>query len=301
MKYARETLQLPVAAKPGAPARLSRRALLSGSAALIAACSVPRRALPPQRAPIGIQLYTVRGEMKQDVPGTLARIAKIGYQEVEFAGYFGHTPAQIRRMVADVGLRAPSSHINVADLRADPARVVADALEAGHEFVVLAWLPPEQRATLAQWQGVAELCNRFGAQCRSSGLRFAYHNHDFEFAPIDGTAPYDLLLQLTEPAIVQFELDMYWARKGGRNLVQLLQSNRGRIVMCHVKDMLPSGAMTDVGLGTIDFAAIFARHDISPMEHYFVENDDTTTPFESAAISYRAMLGIVPGVSRRGT
>ena len=294
---------------PGRPATLvsRRRVLTLASSALVLptlgtsanAFSLWDRLWDRRRPLAGIQLYTLRTAMKNDVPGTLGQVAKIGYKEVEFAGYFGHSPAEIKKMVSDLGMTAPSSHIQVADVQANPKAVIDAALTAGHQFVVIAWFPPEKRKTLDQWKGWTDVLNGFATQCHGAGLRFCYHNHFFEFLPIDGVLPYDILLENTDKKTVEFELDMYWAASVGVDLGNLLAKNRGRIPLCHVKDMTGSGAMTDIGEGTIDFARLFARPDIAPFEHYFYENDDTTTPLESAAISYKALTAILEKLPAR--
>ena len=277
---------------------VSRREMLASGAVFMAASISPKGApmtAGRNRKP-GLQLYTIRSEMQKDVPGSLKRVAQTGYREVEFAGYFGHTPAEIRTMVADLAMTAPSSHVPLDAIRGKPAQLIADAKEAGHQYLVLAWIPPEERATVEMWKRHADLLNSFGAQCKGAGLRLAYHNHDFEFTPVGGQLPYDILMQNTDPAIVQFELDMYWAKKGGQDLNALFARHAGRIVMVHVKDMLPNGEMTDVGLGTIPFAQILAEPAARPVAHYFVENDDTKTPFESIATSCKALTQMLAGL-----
>jgi sugar phosphate isomerase/epimerase len=275
--------------------RLSRRELLASAAATAIPSMAARGAqmsAARKRKP-GLQLYTIRSEMQKDVPGSLKRVAQTGYREVEFAGYFGNSPAEIRKLVADLGITAPSSHVPLDAIRGKPAQLIADAKQAGHDFLVLAWIPPEERATTDMWKRHAALLDSFGAQCNSAGLRLAYHNHDFEFAPVGGQVPYDILMQNTDPAVVQFELDMYWAKKGGQDLNALFAKHGRRIVMVHVKDMLPNGEMTDVGLGTIPFAQILGAPAAQSVEHYFVENDDTKTPFQSIATSCRALTKIL--------
>jgi len=251
------------------------------------------------RTKAGIQLYTLRAAMAENIAGTLKRVAAIGYAELEFAGYFGKRPSEIRRMVADLGMTAPSSHIDALAARNEPLPLIDGALEAGHKFLVIAWTRPETRKTLDDWKAWADVCNRFAAECHKAGLRFCYHNHNFEFQPVEGQLPYDLLLARTDPALVQFELDLYWAKLAGADLGTLLSQHRGRIPMCHVKDMSASGAMADVGQGTIDFKALFARPDIAPFEHYFFENDDAKSPFESAEISYKALNTILESLPER--
>jgi sugar phosphate isomerase/epimerase len=250
-------------------------------------------AAPAGARQAGIQLYTLRAAMQQDVPGTLERVAGIGYRTMEFAGYFGHKPDEIGRLLSGLGLAAPSSHIGALDARDAPMPLIEGALAAGHKFLVIAWTPPETRKTLDDWKAWADICNRFAGECAKAGLSFCYHNHDFEFRAIDGRLPYDVLLERTNSALVGFELDLYWARLGGADLGRLLSAHRGRFPMCHVKDMAADGTMADIGQGTIDFAGLFARSDIYPFRYYFFENDTAKNPWESAGISYKALTRIL--------
>lgn len=260
---------------------MSRRALLAGAAALGAGCA------HAQTAPrIGVQLYTLRSLAAQDLPGVLRAVAAIGYGEVEFAGYHGMAPTHIKRALSDVGLAAPASHINPLAARDDPRPLIDAAAEVGHEWLVIAWLPPEERQNLDQWRAWADVFNRFAAQCRSAGLKFAYHNHDFEFTPIDGAKPFDMLLQRCEPALVDFELDLYWTTLAGEDPSAILAANSARFPLCHVKDMNAARQMADVGAGEIDFARIFAGHRFA---HHFVEHDQPTDPIASITASYAAM------------
>lgn len=273
---------------------LSRRRLLAGAGAGLAALGLPACAPPvPPGPPLGLQLYTVRAAMAQDVSATLARVAALGYREVEFAGYFGATPAEIRRIVAEAGLTAPAAHISpfpgADQVPANAARWIDEAREAGHQTLVVPWLDPDQRRTLDQFRQLADAMNALGEQCRAAGLDLAYHNHDFEFAALDGAQPYDLLLQRCAPDLVAFELDLYWAVHGGRDPLALLADHPGRFPLCHVKDRATDGRMADVGAGGIDFAAIFASPDAA-FRHYFVERDDAPDPFSSAAVSYAGAL-----------
>ncbi|MEJ0058324.1 MAG: sugar phosphate isomerase/epimerase [Terricaulis sp.] len=275
---------------------LSRRTLLTGASATLAFAALP--GCTPPAAPvaavaakkIGIQLYTLRAAMEQDVAGTLGRVADIGYDEVEFAGYFNTPASEIKRLLGTLNLTAPSAHVQPADMRDKPQEVIDAAKEIGHEYLVFPWLPPEQRVTLDLWRATADFCNTFAQQCQTAGLKFAYHNHDFEFQPIDGVVPYNLLRERCDPALVKFELDLYWASKAGQDPNTVLASDPGRFPMCHVKDMDAAGEMADVGAGTIDFAAIFAAN---TFEHYFVEHDATTDPFASAETSFTALTALL--------
>jgi sugar phosphate isomerase/epimerase len=277
---------------------LSRRHLLTGTGAALALSALPGCAgtTAVARKKIGLQLYTVRAPMAQDMPGTLRRLRAIGYDEMEFAGYFNTPPAEVKRLLADIGLTAPSAHVSRELIRDNPMPSIEAGATIGHEWLVLNWLAPEERQTLDQYRAWADVCNRFAAQCHDAGMKFCYHNHDFEFHPIDGVVPYDLLLERTDHALVNFELDLYWARKSGRDVAQLLTAQGARIPMCHVKDMDAQGAMADVGAGQIDFAGLFAR---KSFEHYFVERDDAPDPLASAEASYRGLSRIfaTPGLA----
>jgi sugar phosphate isomerase/epimerase len=241
----------------------------------------------------GIQLYTVRAAMEQDVPGTLKAIAGMGYGEVEFAGYFDAGPAECRRMVADLGMTAPSGHVQARDVRDVPQKVVDVAAEAGHDYVTIGWLHPDDRQTISQYQEWATACNRIGELCKKAGMRFAYHNHDFEFVPIGGNVPYDVLMLETDPELVDFELDFYWVQRAGKSIESVLAFAPERFPMAHIKDMDTVGNMTDVGTGTIDFASILGNKEISRIKHLFAERDDAPDPFKSAAISHAGLQDII--------
>src|SRR5439155_584772 len=154
---------------------------------------------------VGLQLYTVRDQMKADFEGTLARVAEIGYKEVEFAGYFNHSPADVRAILDRHGLSAPSTH--VGDISPDAWKASLDAAHAiGHEYIVVPWIPQEKRMTLDGWKQVAAEFNRAAQAAHDAGVQFAYHNHDFEFPKMEGQVPYDILLQTTDPKLVQLEI-----------------------------------------------------------------------------------------------
>lgn len=255
--------------------------------ALAAPALVPR---PPSRHRldrIGLQLYTVRKAMQADVEGTLARVAATGYKEVEFAGYFGKSPTDIRAMLDRHGLSAPAVH--VGSIAPDQWRASLEAAATiGHRYMVVPWIPAEERATLDGWKRVAENYNRIGAEARAAGLQFAYHNHDFEFVPVEGRVPFDVLLENTDPQLVQLEIDLYWITKGGQDPLRYFQRWPGRVPLVHVKDSVgpPDHTMVDVGAGKIDFKKIFARREQAGIRHFFVEHDEPSDLFGSIRASY---------------
>jgi len=242
---------------------------------------------------IGLQLYTVRALMSQDPAALFDTIAAIGYTEVEFAGYFGHAPSTLRGWLDAAGLAAPAAHVGADDLTTGPG--LDSALEAaaalGHRWLVLPWIPEEQR-TEEGYRGVAAMLNRAGARAQEDAVRVAYHNHAFEFEPVtgagpDGPAGFDVLLDNLDPSLAQIEIDFHWAVAGGADPVRLLDEHPGRFALCHLKDIDAQGQMTDVGAGIIDWPAIFARAEQAGIRGYFVEHDAPPDPMASVEASFR--------------
>ncbi len=276
---------------------LSRRQLLGSTAALgLSTLIAPTVALAatgtPKRVP-GIQLYTVRASMAMDVPGTLRAIAGIGYKEVEFAGYGDHSPGQVRRLLDDLELKSPSAHVDAVTIRDDPWSLIEPAVAIGNDYLTIAWLEPDDRQSPDDYKRWAETFNRAGEMCRDNGIRLAYHNHDFEFLSLDGQVPFDILLSETDPALVDFEMDMFWVRKGGQDIVAILNKAPGRFTMAHIKDMDDQGNMTEVGSGNIDFESILGNEAAVGLRHLFVEHDQPADPFKSAAISHLGLASIL--------
>lgn len=238
-------------------------------------------------ARVGLQLYTVRDQMEESVPHTLAQVAEIGYTEVEFAGYFGHSPSEIRGFLDEFGLSAPATHIPLEQVRDAPAAAIDLAAQIGHQYVVVPWLVPEQR-NRDGYLRAADVLNNLGERCRGAGLIAAYHNHDFEFEPLDGDQiGYDLLLDACSADLVKMEMDLFWVRKGGRDPLPYFARHPGRFALCHVKDMDRTEAMVAVGDGVIDFGQVFAASEQAGLRHYFVEHDEPEDPLASIERSYR--------------
>ncbi len=259
----------------------------------IGMASIPWRRIASSLDPIGVQLYTVRELMRQDVERTLAAVAEIGYREVEFAGYFNVPPSRLRKILDANDLSAPAAHVGLTQLGSGWDGVLDAAGELGHRYVVTPWLPEDQR-TDAGYRRLAELCNRAGEAARERGITFAYHNHDFEFTPLGDVAPFDLLLAETDPRLVAFEMDLFWITKGGQDPLAYFERHPGRFPLVHVKDMAEDGSMVDVGQGRIDFARIFSRAPQAGIRHYFVEHDNPTDPLASIRRSFSYLKRLVP-------
>lgn len=256
----------------------------AGLAAAFAALAAPGGA--DRLKNIGIQLYTVRQALDADFAGTLKRLAAIGYKEVEFAWNRGPSPAETRTVLRDAGLTAPSTHLTVEDFESKWSETVSAARTLGVEYLVLAWIDADQRKTLDDYHRWAVRFNQFGTAARAAGFKFAYHNHESELVPIDGTIPYDTLLAETDQSVAAFEMDIYWVLAGGGNPLAYFARWPGRFPLLHVKGRTADGKMVDVGAGAVDWAAVFAHAKQAGVRHCFVEHDDAPDPIASASASY---------------
>jgi sugar phosphate isomerase/epimerase len=267
---------------------IERRSFLGGlAAAAVTGFSGTARAAKLET--IGLQLYTVRRELEKDLEVTLSQVAQVGFGEVETAGLFGRSGKEFRASLDRHGLEATSMHTNLEETEKDFSRTLETAAALGAGYVICAWLEPDERKTLDDYRRHAETFNRAGEEAKKAGLRFGYHCHDFEFAPIGGVVPYDLLLQETDPALVQMEMDLYWITKGGADPLAYFKQYPGRFPLVHVKDMdrTPEKGFTEVGKGVIDFLRIFAQSKLAGIRHYFVEQDETKgPPIESARVAF---------------
>ena len=242
---------------------------------------------------IGLQLYTVRSLMAEDVAGTLDAVAAIGYREVEFAGYFGHAPAEVRGWLDAAGLSSPAAHVGMEDLAgAGLQAAIETASTLGQRWLVLPWIPEEMR-TPDGYRALADTLNAAGETAAGANMRVAYHNHAFEFDTLDGDGAngFSLLLEHLDPELADLEIDFHWSEVGGADSAALLRDNPGRFPLCHLKDVAADGGMADVGAGEIDWAALFALSDTAGLRHFFVEHDQPGDPLASIEASHRHLSG----------
>lgn len=237
---------------------------------------------------IGVQLYTVRDQMKVSVERTLGQVAGIGFKEVEFAGYFNRPPRAIRQLLDDNGLTSPANHIGLDALRGAWNRTLADAAEIGHKWLVIASVNDNDRNTVDAIKRTADLIHKAAEDARFYKIKLAYHNHEEEFRPVGGRPMFDQLLELTKPSELQVEMDIYWITKAGADPLAYFARWPGRFPMVHVKDAgpPPEYKMEDVGKGTINWARIFSHRKEAGIKHYFVEHDSPTDPMASIKASY---------------
>jgi sugar phosphate isomerase/epimerase len=283
---------------------ISRRTFLK-TASASAACaavwsSTPRLMANPLALPIGLQLYSVRDLLPKDYEGTLRQLGALGYREVEAAGFFGHTPSEVKQAMDRAGLNCVSAHYPLKDLLPKVDEVIQFGKDLGLKYIVCAspWLKdpsrvkdPGSRAardamTLDDWRWNADQFNRIGERVNAAGIRFAYHNHTAEFREEKGVVFYDELMRLTDPAKVRFEMDCGWVVVGGKNPADYLRRYPERISMLHVKEFNLNGwkpgsetpPSTEMGRGSIDYRPIFEAAKKAHIDHAFVEQEEFDLP-----------------------
>jgi sugar phosphate isomerase/epimerase len=312
---------------------MDRRQFVITSAAAAAAgrLSLLDRQLdaPLRMRNVGLGLFSVPKLLDKDFAGTIAMLAAMGYREVELfgpygfseqsaidswakiipqvgfagSGFFGHTAKDVRAILDRNQMTCPSAHTDWATLQRGMSRLGTAAQDVGYEYVVLPSIPDELRQNLDAYKRMADAMNAVGADAKSNGLKFAYHNHGYGLSPMEGQVPLQLLLERTDPALVFFEMDVYWTAAGGADPVELLRSNPGRYTMLHLKDMKErkrfsgdggnSGEwielfpfMTTAGDGVLDIRSIVSQAKRSGVEHYFVEQDVVANPDVALKRSY---------------
>jgi sugar phosphate isomerase/epimerase len=283
--------------------RLDRRTFMTTMGAALLAM---RRAIAASIPRVGMQLYTVRTELEKDFDATLAKVAAIGYKEVEFAGYYNHTPQEVRDTLKRHALAAPSAHVDYGSLTGDKwAKAIENAHTIGHTYLVNAWVDESIRMEPDAWKHIAETYNQAAAVSKKAGIQFAYHNHNFEFAPrkdAGGKLPYDILLESCDSALVKMELDLCWISAAGKDPLEYFRRYPGRFPLVHVKGLkkVPASTgddpvpidrvlpdITEVGHDdVIDWKRIFAQSRAAGIRHYFVEHDVPKDPFASLKASY---------------
>jgi sugar phosphate isomerase/epimerase len=212
--------------------------------------------------------------------GTLRKIAAMGYQGVELAGYGNLTREQLKDVIDETGLRVVAAHTNLTRLQTELEDHVAEAEVFGHRYVVLGSVPAELRGSTANWKQAAETLNAIGEKLRQHNLQFCYHNHAFEFEEkYDGVYGLDILFGNSDPQNVQSELDSYWVKKGGPAPVDYINKYANRIPLLHIKDMATNGDFAEIGNGILDWPEIFAAAEATGVRYYIVEQD--TCPGDS--------------------
>ena len=242
---------------------------------------------------VGIQLYTLRDDAKNNLEATLTNIASVGYKEVELLSSmhnFGMPPAQLRQLLDRLGLSAPSTHIGTEAFDNLPA-LFDEAATLGHQYVVLASLPyGPGKATLDDYRRWADRLNEAGRQARARGLWVAFHDEAYDFSPlIEGQMPYDILADRTDPSLVRLQLDTGNAAIGGRDPLELMRKYGSRYYLFHIKDAARLGATSDteLGKGMVNFRQLLAMIPDLDDKHFYVEQESYPgAPIDSVRRDY---------------
>lgn len=264
----------------------------------------------PKKRQIGIQLYTVRDLMKENAQATLQKIAKIGYDHVECAGYtsgkfYNMSRKDFKQVLDDHGLKMWSGHTQTTfgkpkgtyGLDYSWEAVCEDAAFVGQKYIGCGYFAEGERKSLDDYKRHAALFNVCAEKAKEYQLTFFHHNHDFEFFPIDGQLPYDILMQETDPSLVKFELDHFWTTKAKIDSMALIKKNPGRFPLFHIKDMNneKDAKFTEVGTGIIDYKKLINEGYNHGLDLFYIEQDDCLTmpPLESVTKSYQYVKSIL--------
>lgn len=229
--------------------------------------------------PFGIQLYTLRNELPGKARELLQQLAEQGYSYIEsYEGpegiYWNHSPKAFKEYLDGLGLKMISTHCDVSK---NFERKAADAASIGLKYLICPWVGPQR--SIDAYKKIAQQFNEMGAVCKKNGIRFAYHNHDYSFKPMDGQFPQAVLLKETDPDLVDFEMDLYWINYAGQDPLQWMTNNPNRFKLCHIKDKSRApypkeGYLSvDLGTGSIDFKKILPKAVLQGMEYLIVEQE----------------------------
>jgi sugar phosphate isomerase/epimerase len=262
---------------------------------------MPSFACTSAKKRIGIQLYTLREQLPKDVHGVIKKVADAGYKEVETYGYslqnkfWGLEPKAFKDLLDSNGLKAPSGHYGMdkffTDGSTDELKSYIDAANiVGGEYIAVPYLGENLRKDIDGFKKVADGLNKAAELCKASGLKLAYHNHDFEFKTFGDTTGYQTMLKETDPNLVKFELDLYWVVRSGNDPVKLFTENPGRFPLWHIKDMDKAQPTlnTEVGSGSIDFKKLFDNSKLAGLEYPFLEQENfSMDPYQSINKSFK--------------
>ncbi|HHX62760.1 MAG TPA: sugar phosphate isomerase/epimerase [Epulopiscium sp.] len=235
--------------------------------------------------PVGIQLYSLKDETKKDFVGALEKVAKMGYQGVEFAGYGDIEAIQMKEHLKRLGLKAVSAHVPLDRLENNLEEEIDYAKVLGMTHIVCPWATFEG---IEDVEKLASTLNKVGKTCKAEGITFSYHNHDHEFVKIEGEYILDLLFSKTNPEYVKAELDLCWVSRGGVDEVAYVEKYSGRCPLLHAKDYVtsPEFRQVEVGTGLVNFAGIEKVAKNAHVEWIIVEQEEySIDPFESIQIS----------------
>jgi sugar phosphate isomerase/epimerase len=240
------------------------------------------------RIPIAVQMYTLREESEKDFAGTLKKVAELGFDGVEFAGYGGLTAKEVKVILDNLGLQVAASHVPLEELENNLAGVIEDQKTIGSKYIVCPYLLPERRRE-EDYQALISFLDQAGEVCHHEGITLCYHNHDFELARLsDGRTALETIFEDTNASNVKAELDVYWLTKAGEKPVAWMNTYKSRTPLIHLKDMTTDAEQffAELGTGGVDLEAVLQMGEEAGVQWWIVEQDESRrTPFESIEIS----------------
>ena len=243
------------------------------------------------QVPLGIQLWTVKDEAAKDLEGTLRKVYAAGFREIEFAGFYGKTAAEIGALLKGIGFSLVSMHAGAADIAKKGDQILADAKTLGLRYVVcsspgvspdkdkLPWEERMKAVDLNDWKWNADLFNKFGKQVSDAGMSFGYHNHSAEFKKFDGKTAFDHLYEMTDPKHVKIELDVGWVQVAQQDPIAILNKYKDRVIALHVKDVAKresadkEPASVALGEGVIDWKKVIGTAKANGTKAFFYEQE----------------------------
>ncbi|MEO3945396.1 sugar phosphate isomerase/epimerase [Gorillibacterium sp. CAU 1737] len=238
---------------------------------------------------VGLQLYTLRDMTENDFPGTLRKVAELGYQAVEFAGYFGMPASELKALLKELQLEAPSAHVGLTfdepdQISANLAKEIDYAKELGLTYLVTPYAPLPDQPTMEDVRALAQILEAAGRQVTAAGLKYAYHNHDFELKRVEGKPVLDHLLELVPAEYMAAEFDLGWIHMGGEVPVDYVTRYAGRLPLAHFKDFGEGTRDTEVGTGVVDLKSVLAVAEQAGIQYFIVEQEEfPSSSIESAA------------------
>ncbi|WP_116192288.1 sugar phosphate isomerase/epimerase family protein [Paenibacillus taihuensis] len=240
---------------------------------------------------VALQLYTLRDQTEKDFLGTIRKVAGMGYQAVEFAGYFNTPANELKALLDELGLQAPSAHVGLnfgepEKIEADLAKQIEYAKELGLQYIITPWAPLPENPTIDDVNRLAGILEAAGKQVKEAGLIYGYHNHDFEFKLVDGKPVIDLLLEKVSPEYLQAEFDFGWVHMGGQTPVDYATRYAGRVPLAHFKDFGDGRSDTEVGKGVVDLKSVLDIAEQVGIQYIIVEQEQfANSSLESAELS----------------
>jgi sugar phosphate isomerase/epimerase len=274
--------------------KVSRRSFLKSSAAsaaalcsMVSGCNGPLGIGRKKRAiPVGLQLYSVRKDCQKDLPGTIEAVAQMGYQGVEFAGYYDYTAKDIRKLLDDNGLKCCGTHTQMTTLMPDNlSKTIEFNKTIGNKYLIVPWLDPKTHKSREDWLKTADLFNELAEKVKPHGMRVGYHNHAHEFKPINGERPWDILFSNTTKDVIM-QLDTGNAMQGGGDPLVYLKRYPGRAVTVHLKEFSATNKKAIIGEGDTDWKQVFRLCEtVGGTKWYIIEEEkDVYPPLEAAEL-----------------